>query len=388
MLADLAETILPATDTPGAKAAGVGAFIAHLISHCTAPVPQQAFRQGLKNAEACDRRGLHDLVVLREPLAHVHGLHRPRRRFRRTRTPGQATMNQVVDMTKCPDLIGLTRRSFLTTLGAGAACLSARTWPAEPAVGRVKRLGFMAGLVASELNTDWRGTLQKAAELGFSEIELSNFYGPSAAEFMQFCRSVGIKPIGGGGIPMAATGNALNVKVDELNALGAHYAVVYWPWLTGEPFSLADCQRSAELLNAMGKTCREQGLTLCWHNHDKEFILMETGLPYDYLMTHTDPALVKAEMDVYWVAKGGADPLTVLQRYASRYVVLHVKDMAPGPTQDFACAGSGILYVKAILSEAHRQGVQHYMLERDNVNVVDGLACLATGGQFMRRLRF
>ena len=113
---------------------------------------------------------------------------------------------------------------------------------------------------------------------------------------------------------------------------------------------------------------------------------MEEGLPFDYLMNHTDPGSVNCEMDVYWVKKGGGDPLLLLRKYRGRYAILHLKDMAQGPDQDFACPGSGIIDFGLLLSEAEDQKIAHYMVERDNV--VDCLACLRASGEYLGRLRF
>ncbi len=106
---------------------------------------------------------------------------------------------------------------------------------------------------------------------------------------------------------------------------------------------------------------------------------MEEGLPFDYLMQHTDPKLVKCEMDIYWVARGGANPLDTLQKYKDRYEILHVKDMAKDSTQTFECPGSGMINFPSIFAEAQSQGIKHYMVERDQV--VDGLACLQSSGR-------
>lgn len=52
LIADLAEVILPATDTPGAKAAGVDQFIGYVIGHCTVPAQQELFQKGLQQTDA------------------------------------------------------------------------------------------------------------------------------------------------------------------------------------------------------------------------------------------------------------------------------------------------------------------------------------------------
>lgn len=280
----------------------------------------------------------------------------------------------------------ITRRNFLTTSATAFSALAfAPQLLAAPRKDRLKNIGFIGGIVGKELKNDWKATLKQAADYGFTEIETGNFYGDSASAFLAYCKEVGIKPIAGG-VGFTTDKHELNKKLDELEALMVKYAVTYWPWKSGGPFTLDDCKLSAEMLNTMGDICKKRGLPLCWHNHDKEFIAMEQGLPFDYLMEHTDKNMVSCEMDIYWVAKGGVDPLSVLKKYNGRIPILHVKDKAPGAEQDFACPGSGIIDFPSIFKEAKEQGIKHYFVERDNV--VDGLDCLKTSGEYLRNLLF
>lgn len=53
LLDEIAETILPETDTPGAKAAGVGPFMALMVTDCYWPDEQQIFKAGM---QAIDRQ--------------------------------------------------------------------------------------------------------------------------------------------------------------------------------------------------------------------------------------------------------------------------------------------------------------------------------------------
>ena len=56
LIADLAEVIIPQTDTPGAKAAQVENFIISVLSNCTSNVEQNLFLEGLEDVERyCDR---------------------------------------------------------------------------------------------------------------------------------------------------------------------------------------------------------------------------------------------------------------------------------------------------------------------------------------------
>ncbi len=52
LLNEVAETIIPATDIPGAKAAKVGQFMAVMVSDCYEPADQKRFMEGLAQLDA------------------------------------------------------------------------------------------------------------------------------------------------------------------------------------------------------------------------------------------------------------------------------------------------------------------------------------------------
>ena len=52
LLDEVAETIVPATKTPGAKDAKVGAFMALMVTDCYDPDEQKAFRDGMRRVDA------------------------------------------------------------------------------------------------------------------------------------------------------------------------------------------------------------------------------------------------------------------------------------------------------------------------------------------------
>lgn len=280
----------------------------------------------------------------------------------------------------------ITRRKFLTVSAAAVATAIFTTdiFPVPPAR-KLKNIGFISGIIGRELKGDWKAVLRQAASFGYTEIETGNFLGDSDESYLDFMKEIGLTPIAGG-INFNATDKELQKSLELLRNLQMKIAVVYWPWYTGGPFKLEDCVKSAERLNYLGKFCHKNGFTFCWHNHDKEFIPMEKGLPFDFLMSNTDKSTVSCELDLYWVKKGGGDPLKVMQNYPGRFRILHVKDMAPGEKMDFECPGSGIIDFRPLFREAHKQGIKHYFVERDNVP--DGLACLKSASEYLKNLRF
>ena len=280
----------------------------------------------------------------------------------------------------------ITRRKFITRSAtvAIAATFAPDTFAAISSK-KLGRIGFIEGIIDKELKADWKAALRETVKYGYTEIEVGRFMGESAKTFLKDCKEIGIKPVAGGAV-FSKDMDEVKKSLDKLNALDLKYAVVYWPWLVGGPFSLEDCKNSSEILNKIGEICKERELIFCWHNHNKEFIPMEEGLPFDWLMKHTDKNLVKCEMDIYWVKKGGADPVEVLKKYKNRYGILHVKDMTGDAQQTFADVGSGIIDFPSVFSEAAEQGILHYFVEKDDAR--NGMETLKKSAEYLKKFSF
>lgn len=93
LLDEVADTILPETDTPGAKAAGVGPFIALMVTDCYSPDEQAVFIGGLEtiDARSFDQfgRAFADAAP-HQRLALVETLDREQYDHMQTLAPGQA----------------------------------------------------------------------------------------------------------------------------------------------------------------------------------------------------------------------------------------------------------------------------------------------------------
>lgn len=252
---------------------------------------------------------------------------------------------------------------------------------------RLPSFGFISGIVSNFLKEDWKGTLAAIADMGYTEMEGGWNLGDSPDVMKAYCKSIGLRPIAGG-MGLVQLLDQTGTHIEKALEYGNEYLVCYWPWLDGAASISADqCRQSADTLNKLGELCKQSGLKFCWHNHDKEF-LRDTGegLPFDLLMRNTDPELVSVEIDIYWVRKGGADPLEMLKKYPGRYSILHVKDMNDESEKDFACPGAGIIDFGPVFREACSQGVAHYIVERDGET--HGIQCLEGSAQYLKNLRF
>jgi len=254
-----------------------------------------------------------------------------------------------------------------------AGCSFGSRVQAEPLFAQVP--GMVSYTYREEFKRDVPGTLDKIRALGITDMEFSNLFGQTAAELRRLldergmvCSSFGV-----------SYDDLLN-KTDEVakNAavLGAKYVRVAW-LPDRQPFTLALAEKTAAEFNRVGKRLHEQGLTFCYHNHGYEFVPHGDGTLFDVLMAETNPQDVSFELDILWAHLPGANPAQLLEKYGSRFKLMHLKDLRSGVKGDFSgktavendvALGTGQLDLPAILKAAKRAGVQHYYIEDESPN--------------------
>jgi sugar phosphate isomerase/epimerase len=210
---------------------------------------------------------------------------------------------------------------------------------------------------------DFAGTIRKVAEIGYAAVELAGHRGLSVQELSGLLADNHLK-VAGSHIGLDQLEANLPKVIEENLALGNRYIVV--PSLGDDRRRTSDdYKKVAEDLNKFGQSLQSSGMTLCYHNHDFEFIPLDNGqIGEDILLENTDPQLVKAEVDTYWVLKAGHDPVAFIQKHAGRVPLLHIKDMDPADGS-FAPVGTGKLPLDALVAAAPGVGAEYLIVEQD-----------------------
>jgi len=208
---------------------------------------------------------------------------------------------------------------------------------------------------------DMAGTLRAVAELGYQAVELASFGGLSAAELRHELDGLGLRAVSAH-VALDRLENQLDDALADMRALGARYVVC--PWLAPERRTPEGYHALAQSLNRIGTAAEQQGLQLCYHNHDFEFQRYGEQSGFEILFGETDPALVTSELDLYWVAFAGHDPVTFIRSLAGRVPLVHLKDMAAG-SRTFAEVGRGTLDFPAILAACDEAGAEWLIVEQD-----------------------
>ena len=136
-------------------------------------------------------------------------------------------------------------------------------------------------------------------------------------------------------------------------------------------------------MNRWGLSLKQAGLEFCYHPHGYEFRPSPEGTLFDLLAAKTDPAVVNFQMDVFWIAWPGQDPVKLLRTYPMRFPLMHLKDLRRGsklgdlsghaPEEASVPLGTGMLDFHAILHEARRIGVKRYYIEDEAPEAVSNI---------------
>jgi sugar phosphate isomerase/epimerase len=145
-------------------------------------------------------------------------------------------------------------------------------------------------------------------------------FGVAAQEMKEILDGEGAQVVSAHIFPMSA--NILGPVLEYYHRLGTKYLVVPMGFYPDRGAAL----RQAEDLNRIGKTCAEAGISLLYHNHFQEFQVFDGLTVFDLILGHTDPNLVKIELDTYWAMRGGQDPAALLRKWGERVRLIHQKD--------------------------------------------------------------
>lgn len=176
-------------------------------------------------------------------------------------------------------------------------------------------------------------TIRKVANEGYRYIEVANHnadkdagigFGISAEETKALLKETGAQIFSAHIFPLNP--EEMTPILEFHKEIGTKYFVQPMDFYKDRDETL----RKAEMLNKVGERCKEYGMQLLYHNHFHEFQHFGPETVFELLMNHTDPELVKIELDTYWTTRGQQDPVELLKKYGKRVCLVHQKDFTKG----------------------------------------------------------
>lgn len=211
-----------------------------------------------------------------------------------------------------------------------------------------------------------QAVLEAAAKMGYKNVETAGYdngkiYGLAPAEFKKMVNDLDMK------CTSAHLGQAFEKEkeaevmawwdkaIEAHNELGVKYMVQ--PWMpVNEQTTLDDLKMYCDYFNTVGYKTAAASIAFGYHNHDFEFRKIEDQLIYDFLLDNVSKNHVFFQMDVYWVMKGGLDPVTYLKDRPGQFKTIHIKD-------EKEIGASGLMNFQPIFEQMKANNVKDWYVE-------------------------
>lgn len=251
--------------------------------------------------------------------------------------------------------------------------------------------------VKDHMKTDPAGTLQYISDLGFKAIE--PFAHPGHEGETSY------------GLGLGRADAKAMLQRTGLQIAGAHYYYLgseyfdgfceYYAELGAKqvgsggdffPKGKDELLEKIELMVADAKIAKKHGLRYYYHNHFWEYQVFDGKTIMEIMSDETPEDLVYFELDTYWAARGGVDPVEEIERMGERLILMHQKDFAKDALEPlnlfemkidpnkpitselhraarhvhtFAEVGNGCLPIQDYIDSGNKFGVEYIILEQD-----------------------
>lgn len=223
----------------------------------------------------------------------------------------------------------MTRRGFLhsgAVVVTGMALALGLVGAAEASAGR--RIPFAVQLYSlrEQCKTDLPGMLAAVSKIGYKGVEFAGYHGHKAEELRKLLNENGLVTCGTHSPFETMLGDKIKETIEFNHVIGNKFLIV--PWLVG--LAKPGWMDLARQFNEIADKLEPEGMWVGYHAHEHDFKKLDGECPWDIFFGNTKPAVIM-QLDTGNCRTGGADPLTVLQKYPGRARTIHIKAYGGGP---------------------------------------------------------
>jgi sugar phosphate isomerase/epimerase len=273
------------------------------------------------------------------------------------------------------------------------------------------KVGIQLYSVRNAMAKDPIATLRQVVDCGYKYLETANYnadkdpgtgFGVSPREMNKILDDSGAKVVGAHMDPL----DNLQPILDYFEAIGCKRIGIPMPFFK----DLDDVKRQCDGFNLADEQCKARGFQLYYHNHYQEFQKFEGQTVLDYIYDNTQ---LYFEVDSFWAARGGVDPVALMEKLGSRLILLHQKDFSKNmrepinvfdglvaPDADlsslekfdaslsndvFTEIGTGILPIQDYINAGNKVGVEYIFLEQDHTKMSSEIESIKTSMESFKK---
>jgi sugar phosphate isomerase/epimerase len=186
-------------------------------------------------------------------------------------------------------------------------------------------IGVQLWSVKHEVKRDFKGTLQKIADMGYQGVEFARDYGPYANDGLalkKHLHSIGLQ-VSGTHIELTEfSSKNFAASVDFYQQLGSPFLILAWD---KRAWDKTQVQAFTQEIIALASKLKLHGLLLGFHNHDQEFNAFLGATFWDYII-NTVPDYMPMQLDIGWVTYVDRNPVDFIN---DRTLTTHYRPRSP-----------------------------------------------------------
>lgn len=272
---------------------------------------------------------------------------------------------------------------------------------------------IMLGTV-SRTEAEVAETLKRIKSAGYDGIELNGFMIRQTPLIVRFLTKMAGMPVGNGGkfnwkrlvseAGLRVTGihtdlGSLEKEPENIISEAKKYdtdKLIITGMYRFDYLNKDEVKKLARRLNDIGKRMKEEGITLCYHNHNVEFLKVDgKRTVIDILLEETEADNLSFEADTYWAAEAGVDTIDFLKKLKGRVKLYHINDrgtklskppLTPLLKSDSMELGYGNMPLEQLIGIALLENVDAVVLEsHKNWSEKSPLRSMEISAEFMKK---
>lgn len=175
--------------------------------------------------------------------------------------------------------------------------------------------------INQETKTDYKGSIAKVGKIGYSGVEFAGYGGLSAQEMSALLNENNLYSVGTH-CGLQVFEDAFEQELQYSKEIGSKYIIC--------PGAKVDTKEDVDylvqVLNAAAEKAAKENIKIGYHNHAHEFVKIDGKYPLDMIAENTSDNVI-LELDVFWVAYAGIDPMEYIEKWGKKVELIHIKQI-------------------------------------------------------------
>ncbi|WMJ86095.1 sugar phosphate isomerase/epimerase family protein [Anaerocolumna sp. MB42-C2] len=175
--------------------------------------------------------------------------------------------------------------------------------------------------IKEETNKDFKKAVEQVSQIGFKGVEFAGYGGLSAEELKTLLEENNLYSVGTHtGLKIFEESFEEELKLNK--TIGSKYIIC--------PYAEVDTKEKVDhlvkLLNTAAEKAAKENIKVGYHNHAHEFVKIDGKFPLDMIAENTSDNVI-LELDVFWVAYAGIDPVEYIKKWGKKVELIHMKQI-------------------------------------------------------------